>query len=318
MSLGQNKISCALCGAYLFEEDDVVYCPVCGAPHHRECYNSIGHCACEQTHGTDEQYDKVRLLDTEPEKAEPINSAAPNFCTFCGEKYDKAQPVCPRCGKSPSERYGNANGANFGAGYTVINIDPLGGVPADADVGDGVTAEEVKRFVVSNSPRYCKRFSVFKTGVKRSFNLFGMLFPVPWLFSRKMYRIGTIFAALQVALKLVLMPLATEVAVAEATAENYFEISEAVMDVFKTQPLTVVIGGLVGLALLLLTHFIVGFFGDRMYYKHTISSIKQIKKSDDADVSFQKRGGVSFGMMLVGYAIVQFLPQIIYYILLSL
>ena len=43
MSQNENKISCAVCNAYLFEEDDVVYCPVCGAPHHRECYNSIGH-----------------------------------------------------------------------------------------------------------------------------------------------------------------------------------------------------------------------------------------------------------------------------------
>ena len=64
----QNK-SCVLCHAYLFDEDDVVYCPVCGAPHHRECYNSIGHCALESTHGTENQYDLLK--EKEKTKKEP-------------------------------------------------------------------------------------------------------------------------------------------------------------------------------------------------------------------------------------------------------
>ena len=48
--------SCPVCHAYLFDEDDVVICPVCGAPHHRDCYAHVGHCALEHLHGTDEQY----------------------------------------------------------------------------------------------------------------------------------------------------------------------------------------------------------------------------------------------------------------------
>ena len=60
MSLSYEGQSCALCHAYLFPEDDVVCCPECGAPHHRECYNSIGKCALEELHGTENQYDKLR------------------------------------------------------------------------------------------------------------------------------------------------------------------------------------------------------------------------------------------------------------------
>ena len=42
---------CAYCQAVLFEEDDVVWCPECGAPHHRACWQSLGHCAREALHG---------------------------------------------------------------------------------------------------------------------------------------------------------------------------------------------------------------------------------------------------------------------------
>ena len=47
-----ERLKCSVCHAYLFDDDDTVYCPVCGAPHHRECYNGLGHCAFEEAHGT--------------------------------------------------------------------------------------------------------------------------------------------------------------------------------------------------------------------------------------------------------------------------
>ena len=53
MSENKTKLTCSVCHAYLFDDDDVVYCPVCGAPHHRDCYKSIGHCAFEEAHGTE-------------------------------------------------------------------------------------------------------------------------------------------------------------------------------------------------------------------------------------------------------------------------
>ena len=59
---------CPVCDAYLFDNDDVVFCPECGAPHHRECYHSIGHCAFESTHGTEQQYKRIPI----PEKSDKI------------------------------------------------------------------------------------------------------------------------------------------------------------------------------------------------------------------------------------------------------
>jgi uncharacterized Zn finger protein (UPF0148 family) len=77
MTFENKEQNCALCHAYLFQEDDVVYCPVCGAPHHRECYNSIGKCALEEFHGTENQYDLLKRAQEEKEaQAKQAEAAA--------------------------------------------------------------------------------------------------------------------------------------------------------------------------------------------------------------------------------------------------
>ena len=49
-------IPCAACGRLFEEGDDIVVCPVCGAPHHRECYEKLGHCALEERHALGEAW----------------------------------------------------------------------------------------------------------------------------------------------------------------------------------------------------------------------------------------------------------------------
>ena len=41
---------CPVCNTEFKDGDDIVTCPVCGTPHHRECYNKIGHCINEDKH----------------------------------------------------------------------------------------------------------------------------------------------------------------------------------------------------------------------------------------------------------------------------
>ena len=33
---------CAACGMKFFDDEDIVVCPECGAPYHRECWNRVG------------------------------------------------------------------------------------------------------------------------------------------------------------------------------------------------------------------------------------------------------------------------------------
>ena len=41
---------CVVCGELFKEGDKIVVCPDCGTPHHRECYENNGECACEKLH----------------------------------------------------------------------------------------------------------------------------------------------------------------------------------------------------------------------------------------------------------------------------
>ena len=41
---------CPVCQKEFAAGDDIVVCPVCGTPHHRECYRQLGHCGNEKLH----------------------------------------------------------------------------------------------------------------------------------------------------------------------------------------------------------------------------------------------------------------------------
>ena len=58
MGISVEGQKCPICKAYLFDNDDLVFCPECGAPHHRDCYAALGHCAYKDKHGTSEGYKK--------------------------------------------------------------------------------------------------------------------------------------------------------------------------------------------------------------------------------------------------------------------
>ena len=73
MSLQIEGRKCVVCQSYLFEDDDVVFCPECGAPHHRDCYKSVGRCGVAHLHGTSEEYKFVPQPEETPKAEEPVN-----------------------------------------------------------------------------------------------------------------------------------------------------------------------------------------------------------------------------------------------------
>lgn len=48
-----TEYKCPVCDKQFKKGDDVVVCPECGAPHHRECYEKEGHCHFADKHGAD-------------------------------------------------------------------------------------------------------------------------------------------------------------------------------------------------------------------------------------------------------------------------
>lgn len=307
MSLNTEGVSCVRCHAYLFPEDDIVYCPVCGAPHHRECYNQLGHCALEEFHGTDRQYDKVKAREEEQAAAEMPNTGENAegliTCQMCHEKYDFALNACPKCGAP--------NIAKVGGSF--VNFDFLGGVPADYDIGDGITADEAKRFVAANTPRYIPKFAVLNAKNKLSWNWLAFLFPCGWMLSRKMYKNGIIAGLLTVISSLFYLPFMNAINNLGTTpGETQAQIMQSIYEHLPKMGAAVIAALLAGFVLNIAVRILSALFGDYLYKQYAISSIKTIRaESEDMDYDYRKKGGVNIFLFLLGTMAVQYLPALI-------
>lgn len=284
MSLNNDGQSCALCHAYLFAEDDVVYCPVCGAPHHRECYHSIGKCALEELHGTENQYDKLKKAAEEQkarEEAEQKEQEESNFETPFGNL-------------SP--------------------IDFLGGVKPNDEIGDGVTAKEAAKFVFSNTMRYIPKFKKLNKSKKVSWNFLAFLIPSGWLLSRKMYLKGIVVGVLEIIATLLTVPFQNTLYNLGITGMMMrSEMLEKLALNMDKIPQSVMYAAFVGSGISIALKIIFGILGDYIYKKHAIATIKEIKQtSEQKDVDFRKKGGVNIYMFLIGVFALQYIPVIIW------
>lgn len=308
MSLNDKGSSCVRCHAYIFPEDDIVYCPICGAPHHRECYNALGHCALEELHGTEQQYSKekeelARESISEKDKAER-ESKEDSFttCRMCGASYYKEIRHCPECGTPNLNRFD---------GFP--QFDLLGGVPADLDLGDGITADEAKRFVASNPHRYIPKFALLNKKKKASWNWMAFFFPCEWMLSRKMYKSGILAGIFCMIVTLLMYPFNLSLynfGFYEIESRN--EAVEMILERFSEISGFVILAAFIALIVDLIVRIICGIFGDYWYKKYTLSTIKKIRaESQDMEYDYRKKGGVNIYLFLLGLLALQYIPQII-------
>ena len=303
MSLNISGEKCSVCDAYLFEEDDVVYCAECGAPHHRECYNSIGHCGLQEFHGTDKQYQKPKTEteeQTQETSQENVNTDE-TVCRMCGETYPQNDAGCPKCGAP--------NMSKMGGKFVVFDF--LGGVPADMDLGDGVTADEAKMFVNSNTQRYIPKFAKFKAGKRASWNWLAFLVPCAWFASRKMYAKSALVGALQIAFTMLLLPFSKAISFLDfSDAKNYVEMSNVIMNNISSIGTTVIAVAFIGSLLNIIIRIVCGIFGDYSYRNRVITQVLKIRSdSEDKNKWYRKYGGVSLSAALIGIMAVEYLPQ---------
>ena len=308
MSLNIKGCSCARCKAYLFEEDDVVYCPECGAPHHRECYNALNHCALEELHGTPEEYSRERKEEKfaeqkQTEKAtEKEKNTAVKTCKICSAEYPYDKDRCPNCGTPDM-----SNISGF------VPFDLLGGVPKDYVLDENVTANDAKLFVASNTHRYIPKFALLNKSKKASWNWMAFLFPCPWMLSRKMFKSGIIVGLLTVITTLFSYPLQLATYnLGLNTATSYFELINQLSDALPQIKTSIIIFSLLGSLFELTLRIVVAVFGDYIYKKHSLETIKNIKANgEDIGFEYRKRGGVNIFYFFLATLVLQYLSSFI-------
>ena len=300
MSKQLDGKTCQACHAYLFEDDDIVVCPECGAPYHRECYEKAGKCLLEQFHGTELEYDKTekRRREAEEEGARPEESGA--VCPHCGRTTHEKADFCPYCGKSMNGGASSADAGMPGVGggvpmYGFVPYDPCGGVPKNTVIEDDVTAVEAAAFVGPRSPRYVKRFAENR---KVSWNWAAFLCPPAWFAYRKLYSLAAAtFAALLAAI-ICMVPVYSEflAAVGNAPADAT-DIYAIVADALSKAPVSAMLLSNLSALIMTATSVLSGLFGDRAYRTRVITRVKSLKEAFQGENLYQylaQKGSVNF------------------------
>lgn len=173
---------CLICGETFTEDSDIVVCPDCGTPYHRECYEKEGYCINEKLHAENGSW-----YAENNKKKEAI------ICKVCGSENAEGNNYCSNCGnKLNSDNGSNNTDENKevfpGMGFWGIDLtDRLCGYKADDEI-EGVTVSELADFIGDNTYYYLPIFKrMSETGKKISFNISCLFFPDYYFANRKMY-----------------------------------------------------------------------------------------------------------------------------------
>jgi len=295
-------IECPACHIKLFDDDDIVVCPVCGAPYHRVCYDHFGQCVLASRHGTCAQWKRPSEPGHMPpppagQTSPPSGDRVGRTCPRCGKVSTSDTLFCPYCGLAAGQnQYPAPPGPGemppvgpFGMPWTPAPVflrDPLGGVSPQENIDD-IPVSEVASFVGQNTAHYIPRFAAIdKTGRRIHWNWAAFFLPGPWLLSRKCYLQGVAACLLQWACTMFFWPLLAAftdlmqkyIPSDVTSSQQSYDILQRHMEEIPNNAY-LLLG--MGLLLLLLVGIVFGMFGDLIYERHALVRIRAIRGDDD-------------------------------------
>lgn len=310
---------CKSCGKKFTAEDDIVVCPECGTPYHRECWKKEGKCINTELHESHQSWKETQ----EKEKSGAV-------CKKCGNPLKDDQLFCDKCG-APSDFFfsqgGKPDETSREAAPNVEKIDramenvypfminfsdPLCGFNPDEKYDDTVTVRDMGDFVGSNTHYYLPKFRNMRhLNLKLSMNFPAMFFPELYFAYRKMPLAAVLVLILRTIISFPAMAISTQAMFEDEMyrtmlTQMYPYISEFVE---KLLSLDLTHGAFMTLynftnILEFAGIFIFAGFTNYFYYRHSLNKASQIKKqalSSDSNVSFalKQGGGVSAAMLIL-------------------
>ena len=100
---------CIVCEKAFTKDDEIVVCPECGTPYHRDCYAIEGKCINNILHSNNKSWKAVNGQQDQNET---------NKCKICGAENPQSGLFCSKCG-NPLANPANPNP------YTQGNIPPF-------------------------------------------------------------------------------------------------------------------------------------------------------------------------------------------------
>ncbi len=315
--------SCPVCGKHFGENDDIVACPQCGCPHHRDCWKQEGHCHFESDHGTEHQWaQSTAKTNTAQSETVPVVR-----CPHCGGDNPEFAEFCGHCGKdldhddwasnstaseTPHAQQYTPPAGNyappFQRPYQVPLQDPYAGIPRSEQI-EGVTVDELAELIGPNSAYYLPRFlRMSRGGSKASWNWAGFLLPYNWLLYRKNVLWGTLAFLFWTALSVI-----SQIAVAPfenvLNMQSQATMMQAMNTLMQSQSgrmLTIILFATLILEVIL--RVVVGLFGNYLYMRSILKKAKRLQQNPSLRFPrrFRDTGGVSFLLAAAPYVVTMF------------
>lgn len=336
-----TQYKCPVCNEQFKSGDDIVVCPECGAPHHRECYENNGHCFYEDKHSEDFSFEETYSENTgNSDKSD----GGTIICQKCGFENEKATFYCRKCGfplnEQDRKQSSNQNTQNpqtgnngqpfgqgvppFGFGGAGIPFDPMAGIDSEQPIAENVTAGEMSKFVGKNTPYFMIVFNRIKNFGSSRFNFAAFLFSGVYFLYRKMIAVGIILSLLVIGLTvgetfIQLMPEYQELISSLLNMQNGTQMfySFSLSSEFSMNEIIFMyLPYILSLAKLIIM-IICGITANRAYYKHCTKKINLIKSHVDSpniNKELESCGGVNLALAVcfeAAYVIVSYIPLFI-------
>jgi hypothetical protein len=166
--------------------------------------------------------------------------------------------------------------------------------------------------------RFIPKFKEFKKGGKVWFSLWHLLFPTASFAMRKMYSFAFLSGAIEIAANILLAPFNSTIGqlMSDSSVKTYYDLAQALISSNDKGMWMNFILGTVGVLFTVAVRILSALFANKLYYKHTIKSLKEIKeKAADEEQKQQlirKKGGVNFFAFILAYMAVSFIPSVIF------
>ena len=176
-----NGHTCDVCNEKFNPQSDVVVCPECGTPHHRECYKQLGHCVNKAKHAEG-------FVWTAPQK-----TANPNVtvCPKCQAENPKDTAFCEQCGVALAPQKKQTQKPPFVDDIKGQVIGENSPFPANTFEGeiDGVSYKDMAVYIGPSSAYYVLNFKRLQNEGKKAriFCLGAFFFDGIYFLYRKMW-----------------------------------------------------------------------------------------------------------------------------------